>query len=276
MSLSDEINEVLESEQKEQFKKKLAKKLFFRDENGEVYEIYNLPSLSWNKLIYDLLNNSGEESLKKWSENMLKSDTAIKDFDCESAFEELLESCDRKADVVFEKLIDRESLKLTDLGAKFIRNIPCDLDTIDPETIDSETNIGKVFSGFRTVTGNQNNEKLQELEVKKVLEDCKTKIYGALKCLTESVPWFDPAAFLGMEGNVMGDPITIAAMVFSGSAGKNAKELRVLFEKAFGDTKYSTRAESGKSQFGVRFCHAYKLVKFQYFFIFCAEKFRTL
>ena len=268
MSLSDEINEVLESEQKEQLKKKLAKKLFFRDENGEVYEIYNLPSLSWNKLIYDLLNNSGEESLKKWSENMLKSDTAIKDFDCESAFEELLESCDRKADVVFEKLIDRESLKLTDLGAKFIRNIPCELDTIDPET-----NIGKVFGGF-IVADNQVGEKLQELGVKKVLEDCKTKIYGALKCLTESVPWFDPAAFLGMEGNVMGDPITIAAMVFSGSGYQNAKELHVLFEKAFGDTKYSVLRDHGV--FGESFCTAYILVKFQYFFIFCAEKFRTL
>ena len=275
MSLSDEINEVLEAEQKEQFKKKLAKKLFFRDENGEVYEIYNLASYSGDDFIRDFLNKSGEKILEKWSKNMLKSDTAINDFDCESAFKELLESCDRKAEVAFEKLIDRESLKLTDLGAKFIRNIPCELDTIDPETIDSKTHFSGIFR-FSTVTDNQVGEKQQDLGVKKVLEDCKTKIYGALKCLTESVPWFDPAAFLGMEGNVMGDPITFAAMVFSGSAGKNAKELRVLFEKAFGDTKYSTRAEGGKSQFGVRFCRAYKLVKFQYFFIFCAEKFRTL
>lgn len=268
MSLFGEINEVLESEQKEQFKKKLAKKLFFRDENGEVYEIYNLPSYMGNDFIYDFLNESGEKTLKKWSENMLKSDTAINDFDCESAFEELLESCDRKADVVFEKLIDRESLKLTDLGAKFIRNIPCELDTIDPET-----NIGGMLV-FMTDTDNPVGEKLQELGVIKVLEDCKTKIYDALKCLTESVPWFDPAAFLCMEGNIMGDPITIAAMVFSGSGSQNAKELHVLFEKAFGDTKYSVLRNHGV--FGKSFCTAYILVKFQYFFIFCAEKFRTL
>ncbi|WP_294461389.1 hypothetical protein [uncultured Ruminobacter sp.] len=269
MSLSDEINEVLESEQKEQFKKKLAKKLFFRDENGEVYELYKLNSYNWDVRIHDLLNR-GEEALKKWSEYMFKSDTAINDFDCESAFKELLESSDRKAEVAFEKLIDRESLKLTDLGAKFIRNIPCELDTVDLEDLENYA-VQHMFSGSKP-----NDKKLEELGVKKVLEDCKTKIYGTLKCLTESVPWFDPATFLGMEGKVMGDPITIVAMAFSGSAGKNAKELRVLFEKAFGDTKYSTRAESGKSQFGVRFCHAYKLVKFQYFFIFCAEKFRTL
>ena len=192
----------------------------------------------------------------------------INDFDCESAFEELLESCDRKADVVFEKLIDRESLKLTDLGAKFIRNIPCELDTIDPET-----NVGGMLV-FTTSTGNQIDEKLQELGVIKVLEDCKTKIYGALKCLTESVPWFDPAAFLGMEGNIMGDPITIAAMVFSGSGYQNDKELHVLFEKAFGDTKYSVLRNHGV--LGRSFCKVYILVKFQYFFIFCAEKFRTL
>lgn len=267
MSLSDEINEVLESEQKEQLKKKLAKKLFFRDENGEVYELYYRGVIGLDDFIYDLINGD-ENPLEKWSENMLKSDTAINDFDCESAFEELLESCDRKADVVFEKLIDRESLKLTDLGAKFIRNIPCELDTIDPET-----NVGGMLE-FMTVTGNQIDEKLQELGVIKVLEDCKTKIYGALKCLTESVPWFDPAAFLGMEGNIMGDPITIAAMVFSGSGYQNAKELHVLFEKAFGDTKYSVLRNHGV--FGESFCTAYILVKFQYFFIFCAEKFRTL
>lgn len=275
MSLSDEINEVLESERKEQFKRKLAKKLFFRDDNGTVYELCYRGNSQWGGFIYDLLHKSGEESLKKWSENMLKSDIAINDFDCESAFKELLESCDRKAEVAFEKLIDRESLKLTDLGAKFIRNIPCELDTVDLEDLKTDVEFHSVVS-FISSRSKPNEEKLEELRVKKVLEDCKTKIYGALKCLTESVPWFDPAAFLGMEGNVMGDPITFAAMVFSGSAGKNAKELRVLFEKAFGDTKYSTRAEGGKSQFGVRFCRAYKLVKFQYFFIFCAEKFRTL
>lgn len=272
MSLSDEINEVLESEQKEQFKKKLAKKLFFRDENGEVYEIYNLASYMGNDFIRDFLNESGEKTLKKWSENMLKSDTAINDFDCESAFKELLESCDRKAEVAFEKLIDRESLKLTDLGAKFIRNIPCELDTLDPEVLENNGGVIEFFSSKEL--DEKIDKKLQELGVIKVLEDCKTKIYGALKCLTESVPWFDPAAFIGMEGNIMGDPITIAAMVFSGSGSQNAKELHVLFEKAFGDTKYSVLRNNGF--FWEPLCTAYILVKFQCFFIFCAEKFRTL
>lgn len=272
MSLSDEINEVLESEQKEQFKKKLAKKLFLRDENGEVYEIYNLHSSCWNDLIYAFLNKSDEESLKKWSEYMLKSDTAINDFDCESAFEELLESCDRKADVVFEKLIDRESLKLTDLGAKFIRNIPCELDTLDLEVL--AKNVGVITFSSSKELDEIFDKKLQEFGVIKVLEDCKTKIYGALKCLTDSVPWFDPAAFLGMEGNMMGDPITIAAMGFSRSGYQNFKEFHVLFEKAFGDTKYSVLRNNGF--FWESLCTAYILVKFQCFFIFCAEKFRTL
>ena len=272
MSLSDEINEVLESEQKEQFKKKLAKKLFFRDENGEVYEIYNLSSYNGDNFIRDFLNESGEEILKKWSENMLKSDTAINDFDCESAFKELLESCDRKAEVAFEKLIDRESLKLTDLGAKFIRNIPCELDTLDLEVLGNKVGVIN-FSSPRDLD-EKFDKKLQEFGVIKVLEDCKTKIYGALKCLTESVPWFDPAAFLGMEGNIMGDPITIAAMGFSRSCYQNFKEFHVLFEKAFGDTKYSVLRNDGF--FGEPLCTAYILVKFQCFFIFCAEKFRTL
>ena len=294
MSLSDEINEVLESEQKEQLKEKFARKLFFRDDNGEVYELYNKENVDWNALISDLLyypspalmsklldcsciglssgNISKEDDrLEKWSEYMLKSDVSINDFDDNNAFEVLLESCDGKVDDVLGKLIDRESLKLTELGAKFIRNIPCVLDNrINPETgrIVKEFDFLDIFDeGLSDVFGfggNGEGQKLPETELEEVLEDCRTKIYSAVKYLTERFSWFNPVAFLGIKGGVMGDPTTIAAMALSNADFKTATELPELFEKVFGNTKYSVEKN-----------RTYISVKFQYFFIFCAEKFST-
>ena len=63
----------------------------------------------------------------------------------------------------------------------------------------------------------------------------------------------------------MGDPTTIAAMALSNADFKTATELPELFEKVFGNTKYSVEKN-----------RTYISVKFQYFFIFCAEKFSKL
>ena len=307
MSLSDEINEVLESEQNEQFKKKFAKKLFFRDENGNVYELCKGGMCNWSDLISDLFNNDGSDTLKRWSEHMFKRDVTIYDFDCEGdfeeAFEELIESCNRKADAVLEKLIDRESLKLTELGAKFIRNIPSVLDRIDPDT-----SIAHWIAS--DITNDQIIEILKELGVVEACQDCEKKINSAFKHLKESISWFNQDMFLGIKpldiphikiptvlwtrweyslsglawivdsdlflkksGGVNHDISTAAKSPLKSVPELTTTKLPVLLEQVFGKTKYLKDSHGIISQ---AFCSAYMTIKFQSFFIFCSEKLSTI
>ena len=304
MSLSDEINEVLESEQNEQFKKKFAKKLFFRDENGNVYELCKGGMCNWSDLISDLFNNDGSDTLKRWSEHMFKRDVTIYDFDCEGdfeeAFEELIESCNRKADAVLEKLIDRESLKLTELGAKFIRNIPSVLDRIDPDT-----SIAHWIAS--DITNDQIIEILKELGVVEAFQDCEKKINSAFKHLKESISWFNQDMFLGIKpldikpiaAHIKITPVWWTMLKYgifshagimdsdlflkkSGGVSHDihdihdistATKLPVLLEQVFGKTKY---LKDSHGIIGQAFCRAYMTIKFQNFFIFCSEKLSTI